>query len=54
MSQSLSIIGPLLVAVVFMQLARDTPVVRAAALAGWFTLLLLASLTLLDFAARTL
>jgi cytochrome c oxidase subunit 4 len=44
----------LLVALVFMQLARDTPVVRAAALAGWFTLLLLASLALLDFAARSL
>ena len=44
----------LLVALVFMQLARDTPVVRAAALAGWFTLLLLGSLALLDFAARSL
>ena len=43
----------LLVALVFMQLARDTPVVRAAAAAGWFTLILLAGLALLDFTARS-
>ena len=43
----------LLVALVFMQLARDTPVIRAAAAAGWFTLLLLLGLGLFDFAARS-